>query len=1115
MSPAGAPVERNLADSFVMEASAGTGKTTELVRRIVQVLAAGAPVEGIAAVTFTNAAAGEMKLRVRHELEARFQTATGPATRQHLARALERLERAFIGTIHAFCASLLRQRPVEAGVDPAFEELSQPQALALFGRVFREWARGRIQAGSPVLARVFARLAWLEDRNADPLAHIQRAAWNLAEWRDYPALWQRGEFQREAAIERLLGEVAGVSQLLDRCARPGRDPLHRSLAPLADLLDRVERRRIAAGPDYDSWEAELLGLPRLLRYVSEGYGAYAPNLSRAQVMAAWEALKGEIRAFGGHADADLAAALRDELWELVPLYEQAKQRRAQLDFLDLLIGARRLLENAEARCAFQARFRHVFVDEFQDTDSLQSQILLTLAGDDRGRSVSGKLFVVGDPKQSIYRFRRADVEQYGRVRDALVAAGVREEKLAASRRSLRSIQDFVNAAFAPHMPSYLALEGGRDPVSTQPAIVALPMPYPFGSRNLSKARINACSPNTVASFVAWLCQESGWTVTERSDPDRRVPIEPRHICILFRRFTSLGADQTQEYVRCLEARGIPHVLVGSKAFHQREEIGALRTALRAIEWPDDELSVFATLKAFSGIPDGTLLKFRATFGRLHPFKPLPADRDAEFATAEQMLAMLAELHRRRNYRPFAGTVRHLLEFTRAHAAFVFRKGGKRVLANVQRLADLAREFEAAGATSFRSFVEYLEAESERAEAGEAPILEQEGGGVKLMTVHRAKGLEFPVVILADLTAHLTGEAGDRYIDHERGLCAQKLLGWAPQELLDHAGEEAEADRAEAVRVAYVAATRARDLLVVSAVGERGFYDGIGQESWLWPLYPALFPAADLWTASRQPDGCPRFRDRTVLERPEGDEGESVRPGLHAGREGGRDVVWFDPAALDLKERKDLGLANEELLSPSAEHAEAGLRRYEEWKSRRAELVRGGSQPRFEIVRAAGAAGPPFSGISVERISLPPAQQRPRGRSFGKLVHAILEIVSFAPGSAAVESAARVCARELGATEEETRAAVDVVDSVLGHDLIREAASAKRMHRELPVLVNQGDGRLVEGRVDLAFCDGTRWTVVDFKTGPADRGRDERQLQLYALALERAAGLPVRAVLFEV
>ncbi len=283
-----------------------------------------------------------------------------------------------------------------------------------------------------------------------------------------------------------------------------------------------------------------------------------------------------------------------------------------------------------------------------------------------------------------------------------------------------------------------------------------------------------------------------------------VPVKQEHVCILFRRFTNFGTDLTQEYVRALEARGIAHLLVGSKSFHRREEVGTLRTALRAVEWPDDELSVFAVLRgSLYAVLDDTLLKFRNAHGRFHPMRELPEDLDPEFYPIRNAFETLSQLHRRRNYRPIADTIHELLEATRAHAGFAFRKGGERVLANVFRLTDLARSFEASGAaTSFRAFVEYLESEYETGDAGEAPILEQEGGGVQLMTVHKAKGLEFPVVILADLTAKLTGpQGGDHYTNPEKRLCAQRLLWCAPWEVLDAADDEAKADHEEALRVA--------------------------------------------------------------------------------------------------------------------------------------------------------------------------------------------------------------------------------------------------------------------------------------------------------------------------
>ncbi len=206
---------------------------------------------------------------------------------------------------------------------------------------------------------------------------------------------------------------------------------------------------------------------------------------------------------------------------------------------------------------------------------------------------------------------------------SLTDAGAGSRELSSSTRSTQVIQAFVNAAFEHSIPGYLALEGGVEAAAGQPGVIALPMPTPYGTRNLSNVKINECSPNAVAAFIQWLCKHSGWKVRDRST-GAWVPVQPQHVCILFRRFTNFGVDLTQEYVRCLEARGIAHLLVGSKSFHRREEVGTLRTALRAIEWPDDELSVFAVLRGgLFAVLDDTLLKFRVAHGGFHPMRELP------------------------------------------------------------------------------------------------------------------------------------------------------------------------------------------------------------------------------------------------------------------------------------------------------------------------------------------------------------------------------------------------------------------------------------------------------------------------------------------------------------
>jgi ATP-dependent helicase/nuclease subunit A len=763
-------------------------------------------------------------------------------------------------------------------------------------------------------------------------------------------------------------------------------------------------------------------------------------------------------------------------------------------------------------------YQRILVDEFQDTDPLQAEILLLLAAADPSerdwRKVApeaGKLFVVGDPKQSIYRFRRADAQLFHSICANLKASGAAQEKLTASTRSRKGIQSFVNAAFETKIPDYLPLGGGVDGPGDQPAIIALPMPRPYGSRNLSNVKIEECSPAAVAAFIEWLCTESGWRVRDRSTGDW-VAVRPEHVCILFRRFTNFRVDLTQEYVRALEARGIEHLLVGSKSFHRREEVGTIRAALRAIEWPDDELSVFAVLRgSLCAVLDDTLLRFKNAYGGFYPMKELPEDLDPEFEPVRDAFILLRNLHRQRNYRPVADTIRELLETTRAHAAFAFRPGGERVLANVYRLSDLARSFEISGAaTSFRTFVEYLENEYEIGDASEAPVLEQEGGGVQLMTVHKAKGLEFPVVILADLTAKLTSPQGsDRYIDPDphRRLCAQRLLWCAPWELRDALDQEAQADEEEALRIAYVAATRARDLLVVAAIGETEYEGG-----WLSPLHEALYPPRESWRRPAVAPGCPKFGSSTVLNRPPDQPEEiSIKPGLHYPKAGSQPVVWFDPTVLEREVPKFGGVENEQVLSGTPEQAVEGLRSYEEWRSHRAARIESASLPHFRVATAEQMGAVADAGcIAVETITLSPKPARPRGRGFGRLVHDILQR---ADGIEEIAGLAQIGARRHGLSDADCDAAAAVAGSAMRYIGELVPAGARRL-RETPLLVRLEDGTLVDGRIDFAWSDGSSWTVVDYKTDRRDQRR-AGQLQLYGLALQQATGLPVRGIILEI
>jgi ATP-dependent exoDNAse (exonuclease V) beta subunit len=370
------------------------------------------------------------------------------------------------------------------------------------------------------------------------------------------------------------------------------------------------------------------------------------------------------------------------------------------------------------------------------------------------------------------------------------------------------------------------------------------------------------------------------------------------------------------------------------------------------------------------------------------------------------------------------------------------------------------------------------------------------------------------------------------------LQATKIGGWAPHELHQHEQEEVARDEAEGVRLAYVAATRARDLLVVPALGDEPWDGG-----WISPLNGALYPPVASRRDGKRGPKCPAFKSKdSVLRRPNEEVAGpgTVVPGLHAFDAAGYSVVWWDPSALELGLKPAFGVRREDLIVKDVPRNVVGdgRSRYDNWQLARARAREAGAIPSLAVVTAREVSEKEESekvegrrqkeseksdfGLQTLDLRLPGDPVRPGGAEFGTLVHAILARVAFDAARAAIDDAASVEARVFGMTDADAMAAAEVAAKVLTHDLLKRAGAADARgvcRRETPVTCTLDDGTLVEGVVDLAFEDKGRWIVVDYKTDReiAEDGEDRyrRQISLYATAIARATGLPAECVLVRV
>ena len=1091
-------IREELGTNLLVEAGAGSGKTQMLAERMAAGIASGAyEIEYLVAVTFTRKAASELRgrfhLALENELQKAlvaqaFSPATGepvaqastPVSPEHVAQAsrpansereariraaLGNLERFFAGTIHAFCARLLRERPVESGVSPGFTELDEVQDEELRNRSWRDFVASARAAGDKTMLELLE--AGVRPKDLDDAFAIV----SLNEDVEFPAgdgacpdpgpawtalqkFWNRVEKELPASID------PDTRCSIQKAAREFRRKLRVA-------GKRVDRPRVIADLLHE-WDCES----RIVQY------------RWADSAAEKKRLKNLVEPLHAGFCADTVqpylSQWRQYIYRLaVTLLTGARAHAARerrrlnsLNYGDLLnLTANVLRENAQVRRALQKKYRYLFVDEFQDTDPIQAEIVFLLAADEGGASVAqafgphlpdwrtvpvrpGSLFVVGDPKQSIYRFRRADIEIYNIVRGRFSDPHVgRVVPLTKNFRSIPALCTWANTVFegqfpaepTHHSPKFAPLEPHEDRGATASG----------GLFTLSHAcgdykDVPAHDAAAIARYI-------------RSEVDAG-----RRRFNDFLILTRKKKDRLGPYASALEQLNVPIEVSGAGAFGDSVEVKALTALLRALADPQDALPLIAVLRGpLFGISDADLFAFKQGGGWFSIFYPPPSAVAQAFRPAHAAVAAaLAALHRYHRWTrmlPAGAALDRILEHTGYLALASTTPGGVEAGDLVHAVDRVRQVCEEGG--SLADAADALEADGDYSNEVESlPLEPGRTDVVRLMNLHKAKGLEADVVFLADPCGGFKPRV-DVHIRRE----GHKALGWfrvekkseesfARKLLGEHADwdqhEQAELPflQAEDTRLLYVAATRAREMLVISRQSPAARTPAWGVLNPFLATAKELPVPAAVSVAPPDPASC----------------SPEVQSAARASRAAAHEAV------------------NQASWSITSVTAEAK-----------------------HITRMTPAPEPTESGDATRVVAQDtPSHRADAGMAWGTLVHGLLEHAMRHQGCSR-DDLGRL-AMWLTVEEPQLRGVIEealaTVQRVAAAEFWHAAAQSEHSV-ETPFITGRAKA-LTSGVIDLVFHARAGWQLIDYKTDHAlEPGKYAQQLEAYRAAL-KTLGCPV-------
>jgi ATP-dependent helicase/nuclease subunit A len=1076
----------DLEHTLFVEAGAGSGKTTQLVTRVVELVASGGvPLENIAAITFTEKAAAELRDRIREKLEQRLEQDPTLEVHARCTLALEELDGSAIGTLHAFAQRILSEHPIEAGLPPRVEVLDEVSSGVEFDR---RWITFRDELlADPAMERTILLLiaAGVKHEGLRTLAMAFDDNWDLVEDRIDPDAPEPPDVR--ALIDEALTGIDDLCALRAHCIADG-DKLVEHLDELAEYA--VEVRQLN---ELDALEALTdSGTPPRPRFKA--------SLGRRT---SWRGIDVEKVRDGVRAAAVALDRVRSEVADACALrlgsairrftLDAAQERKGagRLEFHDLLVLARALLRDPDAggriRQWLHGRYRRLLLDEFQDTDPIQIDLAVRIAAADpesAGRAPwdevaldRGHLFVVGDPKQSIYRFRRADIATFLAARRSIPDRDGLVE-LTANFRTADAVIEWVNHTFAvlmelppgPDMPiqsqaDYVALTATRSVASEGPAVAV------FGREEHPKGTkaddLRIAEAIDVAGTIARVLDE-GWTVDDGAGGWR--PARLGDITILVPARTSLPFLEDE-----LQDADIPYRTESSSLVYATRAVRDVLMLVRAVDDPTNTLRVAAALRTpLLGCGDDDLFRFKVERGGRWNYLANQPDTVPAADPVRRGLEFLSDLHREQRWLAPSELLERIARERRV-LELGFAEGRPRdVWRRIRFVVDQARAWHEATGGSLREYLHWVEQQTaEGAHVAESVLPETDDDAVRIMTIHAAKGLEFPITILSGMSTVPQGPrtAVEVAFPPDGGVAYKFGRQFATAEFEAWRPIDEQMAFEERVRLLYVACTRARDHLVVSLHRKARASGGA---------------AGKLTNAELLVLGMGTHLD--VLP----DAGGGI----------------------------DRATARLPATLPDAPPP------FDEWVAERDHAIERGSRPTTVAATALTEEGTPDAAAEPDPglqkrprdLDLPPWLKGRYGSAVGRAVHGVLQAIDLATGDGLDATVAAQCEAE--AVPDRTHEVRELVAHALESPSVKAAATGHHW-REVYACTPVGDGRLLEGYIDLLYRDGGGLVVVDYKTSntsdPAELALRVEGYRLqgasYARTVAAATAEPVTRVTF--